>query len=87
MYTVSIKEYNNSESGCLITLCYFQNTFASIISNLVHYWAGNNILAGVDLIQSGFNLQWIPTVVHILFLWHAVIRYHFNGHSGANVNL
>ena len=30
-YAVAIKKSNNSESGCLITLCYFQNTFPSII--------------------------------------------------------
>ena len=34
----------------MITLCYFRNTFPSSISNLVLYWAGNNILAGVGSI-------------------------------------
>ena len=60
MYTVSAKESNNSDSVCLITLCYFRNTSPNSISNLVMYWAGNNILSGVDLIQPGINLQWIP---------------------------
>ena len=47
------------DAGCLITLCYFQNTSPSIISNLVLYWGENNILDRVNLIQSGINLKYI----------------------------
>ena len=61
MDAVSIKEYNNSEYGCLITLWYFINTSPISILNLVLYWVLNNICYGVDLIQPGINLQWIPT--------------------------
>ena len=50
MDAVAIKESKYSEAGCLITLCYFPSTSPSSISNLVLYWAGNNILVGVDLI-------------------------------------
>ena len=27
------------------------------------YWAANNILSWVNFIQSGINLQWIPTLL------------------------
>ena len=63
--SVAIKESNNSEAGWLITLCYFINSSPSSISNLVLYWAGNNIMDGVILIQSGINLQWIPTISNL----------------------
>ena len=69
MYTFEIKEYNNSEAGCLITLCYFRNTSPIIISNLVLYWAGNNILAGVYSIQSEIKLKWIPTPSYLQGKW------------------
>ena len=51
----------NSVDIFLITLCYFRNHSPSSILNLVLYWAGNNIMVGVDSIQSGIKLQWIPT--------------------------
>ena len=57
MDTVSIKEYNNSEAGCLINLCYFRNTSQSSISSLVLYREGNNTIFGVDSIRLGINLQ------------------------------
>ena len=60
MDAVATKESNNNEAGCIITLCYFRNTSPISISNLVLYWAGNNILDGVNLIQSVINLQYIP---------------------------
>ena len=56
-----MKEYKYSEAGCLIYLCYFQNTSPSSISDLVCYWVRNNIMAGVNSIQLGINLQWIST--------------------------
>ena len=58
--TVTTKEYRYSEAGCLIPLCYFNKIYPSIISNLVRYWAVNNIMAVLYSIQSGINLQWIP---------------------------
>ena len=61
MDAVAIKESNNSENGCLITLCYFRNNSPISISNLVMYWTENNLLAGVDSIQSGIKLQYIST--------------------------
>ena len=61
MYAISIGSSNNSEYGCLITLFHFLNNFPSSISNLVLYWAGNNILVGVNFIQLGIRLQCIPT--------------------------
>ena len=66
---VSTKESSNSEDGCLINLCYFRNTPPSNISNLVRYWAVNNILYGVNLIHSGTKLQWITTPYHIWSKW------------------
>ena len=57
MDAVAIKEYKFSESGCLINLLYFRNTFLISISNFVLYWAGNNNLPKVDSIQSVINLQ------------------------------
>ena len=70
-YAVAIKKSNNSESGCLITLYYFGYTYPSSISNLVLYWAGNNILDGVNSIHLGTNLQWIHTR-YILFCKYVV---------------
>ena len=61
LYAVAIKEFKYSESSCVITLCYFRNNYPSSISNLVLYWAVNNIINGVDLIQWGINLQYIIT--------------------------
>ena len=58
---VVTKKSKYSEAGCLINLCYFLNNSLSSISNLVLYWAGNNILYRVDLIQLGINLQYIST--------------------------
>ena len=55
-----IKKYNKSDASFLINICYYKNTSSSIY-NLVLYWAGNNILSGAYLIQSGINLQCIPT--------------------------
>ena len=52
---VAIKESKYSEIGCLITLGYFWNTYPISISNFVHYWAVNNILNWVNLIQSVSN--------------------------------
>ena len=48
--TAAIKSYKYSEGGCMITLCYFLNTSPGSIINLVRYWEGNNIMAGVNLI-------------------------------------
>ena len=56
------KEYKYIETGFLITLCYFINTSPSSISDLVCYQAVNNILSGMDVIQSGINLQWISAL-------------------------
>ena len=53
----TIKGYKYIEAVCLITLCYFLNTYPINISNLVLYWAVNNILDGVDSIKSGINPQ------------------------------
>ena len=69
MDPVTIKYYNNIDSGCLIIPCYFRNTYSSRISNLVLYGAGNNILNGVNFIQSGINLQYIPTHSSIISEW------------------
>ena len=57
MDAVEIKESKYIEAGFLITIFYFRNNSPSIISNLVLYWAGNNILDGVNSIQSGISLQ------------------------------
>ena len=65
MDTVVTKQSKYSESCCLINICYILNTYLIIISNLVLYWAGNNILSGVDLIQLGMNLQYIPICFRI----------------------
>ena len=54
---ISIKESKYNEAGYLFDLFYFWNTSPGIILNLVHYWTGNNIMAGVDSIHSGINLQ------------------------------
>ena len=64
MDVVATKEYNNRKPGFLMNICYFQNTYPSSIYNLVLYWAGKHILSGVDSIQWGINLQWIPTIYH-----------------------
>ena len=58
---VVTKKSKYSKAGCLINLCYFLNNALSSISNLVLYWAGNNILSRVDFIQLGINLQYIST--------------------------
>ena len=50
-YAAAMKEYKYSEAGCLLNIWYFRNTSPSSISNLAHYWEGNKILDGVDLIQ------------------------------------
>ena len=60
MDAVAIKQSNNSDDFCLVTICYFRNTFPGSIFSLVLYLAGNNILDGIDLIQLGIDLQWIP---------------------------
>ena len=65
MDAVKIKESNNSEAGCLINPCCVFNNSPSSISNLFLYWAGNNIMDIVYLIQLGINLQYIPTPFHI----------------------
>ena len=57
MDTFSIKESNNNDYVCLITLLYFQNTYPSSMLNLVLYLAGSNILHGVKYIQLGIKLQ------------------------------
>ena len=47
--------------------CYFPSPRLlgiTYISNLVLYWVGNNILAGLYLIQFWINLYWIPTPSH-----------------------
>ena len=58
---VATEESKFSESCYLITQYSFQDTSPGIFSNLVMYWPVNNILYGVDLIQLGINLQYIPT--------------------------
>ena len=68
MYVVSIKEYNNSKAGLLITLLYFIKNSPISIYNLVSYWSGNKILSRVDSIQSVINLHIIPIQVHRLYL-------------------
>ena len=69
MDAFATKESKYSEAGCLINLFHFRNTSPSRISSLVRYWVGNNILAGVDLIHSGINLQWIPKTSHLQSMW------------------
>ena len=61
MDEVSIKESNNSESSYLVILCNLRNTSLISISNLVLYCSGNIFLVEVNLIQSGINLNLIPT--------------------------
>ena len=66
---VSIKESNNSEAGCLITLFYFRNTSPMCISNLLLYWSGYNIMDVVNSIQSVISLQWILTPSCLWIKW------------------
>ena len=58
-----LKKKKTSEACCLITPYNFRNTSPNSIPNLVPYWTENNILAWVDSIQSGINLQYIPTII------------------------
>ena len=64
-----MKESNSSESGCLINLFYSKNTSPISISNLVMYWVINHSLDGVNSVQPGINLQWIPIPSRIQSKW------------------
>ena len=67
---------NNLNKVRVLTLCYIE-IFLQVVLQIwlcipALHWAGINICARVDLIQSGINLQYTPTY----YVYRGLLYYH-----------